>query len=116
MSKEYKLYEKGNLYDKFKQCFNDGYRPITFDELMEYQNTNNVSSYVANAVINGINVTIRSMHDVERVKSESGRFWWVGSLGYYYGIAGGGGSLYFDGGRLVGVREKQSKRWGQNEQ
>ena len=108
--KKYKEFREGTLYDKFKKCFEEGYRPLNISEAFEYRNKSTDGLWVSNYIINEKNKIIKSMDDVELIKSKNGFLWWVGYLGDY-NYCGAFGYKYFDflnydNGRLVGVKIK----------
>lgn len=104
--KIYKEFTEGTLYDKLMQCFGEGYRPMTADEFLEYQNENDVSSYVANASVNGKNIIIKTKEDVEALKISDGWLLWFGSLGNDNSFTIGYDNLDNSNGRLFGVKEE----------
>jgi hypothetical protein len=105
--KQYKIYTDGTLRDKFKQCFKDGYRPLTIEEVFKYQNgKDKLGTYCSNGIRKCKHIIITKKTDFDTF---DGQLWWVGSLGYYCS-ANGYYNLLDVGGRLIGVKVDKKRK------
>lgn len=106
--KQIKVFEDDNktIYELFVQLFEEGYKPMPFEDLLIYQNEENKAYNTNIAKIKGRNIIIKKIKDLDIVKQNNGRLLWLGPVGNYHLYSIGNSMLNNNYGRLVGVKEE----------